>query len=100
MTEFDASDRESVTRRKRELAVDAKARREFLAGLLANPEGRKWIWDLLEICGVMRTSFTGNALTGAFNEGRRDVGNQLLTQVIEARPEFFGEMVKETKNGR
>lgn len=39
--------------------------------------GRMVLWDILEFCGVFRSSFTGNSKT-YFNEGQRDVGLYIL----------------------
>lgn len=64
--------------------------------LMSDKRGRRLIWRLFAIAGIYRTSFTGNSTT-FFNEGRRDVGLHFLSDVQEACPERFLEMLKEQK---
>ncbi len=75
-----------------------RARREQqvadIRWLMAHAEGRRIVWRLLEHAGVYRTSFTGNSGT-FFNEGRRDVGLFLLSEVHEASVQSYVKMLKE-----
>lgn len=63
---------------------------------LSTPEGRRDEWELLEYCGVFRTSFTGTSTT-YFNEGKRDVGLMRLKRIMEVKPEAFTQMQREYK---
>lgn len=65
--------------------------------ILSDPRGRRFFWRYLGICGVFRQSFTGNSTT-FFNEGERNVGLKLLSDLNDARPEAYIEMMKEAKN--
>jgi hypothetical protein len=74
---------------ERQRLVDLKA-------LLELPHGRRFIWWMLDAAGVYKSSFTGNSTT-FFNEGRRDLGLQLLAKIAESSPESLVLMMQESK---
>src|SRR3990172_8342493 len=75
---------------------DERQRLVDLKSLLELPHGRRFIWWMLESAGVYKSSFTGNSTT-FFNEGRRDLGLQLLAKITEASPEALVLMMQESK---
>lgn len=85
-----------------EAAKDMKLRKEReaneLAAVLNLPEGRRYIWRLLEFCGVYKTSFTGSSET-FFLEGQRNVGLRVVTEIMTAYPEAYLLMMKENRKG-
>lgn len=64
--------------------------------ILSTQQGRRFIWKYLTHAGIFTTSFTGNSTT-FFNEGKRDVGLKLLADVMEASPESYVSMMRESK---
>jgi response regulator of citrate/malate metabolism len=56
------------------------------------PQGRKVAWELLNQCGVFRTTFRRNA-ESAFLEGRRSVGLDLLSLIGEADYQLLGDIL-------
>lgn len=68
-----------------------------LKWLMSNKRGRRFVHRSLERAGVWRISFNTNALTMAFNEGMRNEGLRLLSQVTEHCPKRYTEMLKESK---
>lgn len=57
--------------------------------VLATEEGRNWVWDLLCTCGVYRVSHTvGDPSQTAFNEGGRNVGLGILSELKEHAPDL------------
>ena len=48
--------------------------------LLNNPDGKRVLWDILEMCGVFQLSMTGSSWT-YFNEGKRQIGLYLMTML-------------------
>lgn len=74
-------------RRKRELNDISK--------VLDIVEGRRLIWRLLSETGVYRSSFTQDSLQTAFNEGRRDIGLVILTDMNLAKPGAFAQLQRE-----
>ncbi len=62
--------------------------------VLSKPSGRRLFWGYLSECGIFKSSFTGNNTT-FFNEGKREIGLQLLNDLTEAVPEAFLLMQRE-----
>lgn len=82
-------------------AAEQRAREvelEDIAWLMSQPRGRRIMWRLLGIAGIFRSSFTGNSAT-FFNEGRRDVGLQFLSDVNEIAADDYIRMTQEARNG-
>lgn len=63
--------------------------------MLAKPEGRRIAWRFLTVCGVFRTSYSGEANGTIYQEGRRSVGLEFLNDILEAKPSAFNEMQQE-----
>ncbi|HDY8290553.1 TPA: hypothetical protein RRG66_005079 [Klebsiella pneumoniae] len=57
--------------------------------------GRRFIWRLIEQVGVWRTTYTGEALSAAFAEGKRNTGLKVFSDVMEACPDQYLAMAKE-----
>lgn len=64
--------------------------------LMAHKQGRRLMWRLLSMAGVFRTSMTGNSST-FFNEGRRDIGLQLMAEINDHSLDAYVLMLKEQK---
>ncbi len=68
---------------------------EDLKWLMNAKRGRRIVHRQLERAGVWQLSFNTNAMTMAFNEGRRNEGLALTTRLIRACPEQWALMIKE-----
>ncbi len=66
------------------------------AHVLSSVQGRRFLWRLLGVCHVFKTSFTGNSTT-FFNEGKRDIGLRVLGDINEASPDGYLKMMQESK---
>jgi len=64
--------------------------------VLSSVQGRRFVWMILDMAGVYRSSFTGNSTT-FFNEGARNIGLRVLSDVMDAKPEAFLLMQQEDK---
>lgn len=77
-----------------------KLEREILLNdvrhVLSSVQGRRFVWRILDMAGVYRSSFTGNSTT-FFNEGARNIGLRVLSDVMDAKPEAFLQMQQEDK---
>ena len=49
----------------------------------STPSGRAVLWRILDVCGVHRASFTGDANHTFFREGQRKVGQQIYAMFAE-----------------
>ena len=60
--------------------------------ILSDRQGRLVVWDILEQCGVYRSTFTGNAHC-TFLEGQRQIGLWMLAERSAAHsPRTFPQM--------
>ena len=78
---YNAGDGEHVRARREKEKTRELRKRAALHALMATPDGRAWMWDLICSCGAYRSSFSSEALVMAFNEGRRDIGNSLICEL-------------------
>jgi hypothetical protein len=60
-----------------------------LLAVMETREGRRFVWKLIGDAGVFRQSFAQDALSTAFNEGRRSHGLELLDRAQNEAPELF-----------
>lgn len=58
--------------------------------VVATAQGRRFVWELMAPAFV--ASFTGEALSTAYNEGRRTVANELLARLNDHAPEALANM--------
>lgn len=78
-------------------ATDAEKRAlEDVRFLLDLPEGRRFIWRLLEKAGVFRTIFETSSKI-YYNAGQQDFGHFILGEVLKANPEAYLQMMKESQ---
>ncbi len=59
--------------------------------------GRRLMWRLLEMAGVFRSSFATDASVMAFQEGKRNQGLVLLSDIMAVDPDGYILMAKEAK---
>lgn len=85
---YDVGNPAEVKERKTKTELSREREIEELRQLLETYGGRSYIWRLLDMCGVYKTSFTGNSTT-FFNEGRRDIGLRILEELFEASPNVY-----------
>lgn len=84
---------EKVERTERDKELDDL---RFVMGV---PQGRRVLFRILDRCGVYRSSFTGNSQT-YFNEGERNIGLYVLSEMTEAKEERIFQMMRENKAHR
>ena len=77
--------------------TDAEAERDELLWLMSDAKGRRFIWRRLTEAGIYQVTFTGDALTSAFNEGRRNSGLALMNLILKHCPERLSQMQKEAR---
>lgn len=91
-----ASDPQQVKRAKYKERYNRKDEIKDMTELLQDARFRKFIWRYLDFCGVYRSSWSPGPEIH-FNEGRRDVGLKLMTDIQESDPESLIIMMKEAK---
>ena len=89
-----ADEEEAETRR---LTRKQRQEVEDIKWLLAHRPGRRIAWALLGDAGVFQSSFNHSGSVMAFNEGRRNLGLQMLAKIMEHAPDAFLTMQREAK---
>ena len=101
---YDAGDVGQVQKRKTKAQIYKEQNNEDLKNILSSAGGRRFLWKMLEECGVYKISFTGDDRT-IFNEGKRQIGLRLIEDIFDASPNSYAEMRleaiqrKEARNG-
>lgn len=96
---YDASDPEQVQQRKRDAGRRSRQEREVLRQVMSTIQGRAWLWGLLSGCHMFASSYTSERTHDtAFNEGERNVGLKLNSQMLLADPKAYVQM--QTENGK
>ncbi|NIL23526.1 hypothetical protein HB991_13535 [Yersinia mollaretii] len=97
MTDF--NDEFEVKQAEASDAAKALRQRELndIIYLMGTVEGRRFIWRLLFLGGVFTTSYTGETNSTMFNEGRRNYGLTLFSDVMKACPAEYLIMANEAK---
>jgi hypothetical protein len=92
---FDAAEPSQVAERGRKLRLKEKERLAALGALMDHRATRAWVHDLLTRAHVFETSFSANPHIVAFREGERNIGLQLLNDIMKTAPDAYSLMVKE-----
>jgi hypothetical protein len=104
MSNYDPIDERGQAADKREADARKNMVREQeiadLKWLMASRRGRRIMHRLLDLSGPFRLSFDTNAMRMAFNEGNRNLGNQLFHEIMTLCPEQYPAMMKEQQDGR
>jgi hypothetical protein len=98
----DLSDPKSVHQRNVGVRLDAKARREMILAIMSLPQGREWVWSVLEICHPFANPFRADALEMAFLSGEMNIGQRIIAEIQAATPDLYMQMCQEAgeKDGR
>lgn len=67
---------------------------------IADSEGRKFLWWLLEIGRIGSQPYSNNALNTAFGCGELNVGQRILDRIISVSPEGYLLMMQENNDER
>jgi hypothetical protein len=92
---YDASDRSHVKDAERSARVSARERQQIVIAIMGQMGSRAWMHELLVNCHIFAPSFTGEALTSAFNEGQRNIGLILMADIMSACPNLYVTMMEE-----
>jgi len=70
-----------------------------LKDIMRVPQGRRFIWSILQDTGVFGNTFSPDPYTHAFNAGFRQYGVRLNSELVEEIPAFYDMMVQESRVG-
>lgn len=84
----------------REQRAERMSQLAVLGRFMADPAGRRWLSTFLTFCHVYQTIRASNALGMAFEEGERAAGLYLVSEMEQANPDMYFQMLKEMANER
>lgn len=87
--EQDRREQEAEKRRQRAL-LDA----QDFESIATLPAGRRLLKRMMVECGIYQSTFTGDALTSAYQEGKRTMGLWLIEQFNQC-PDLYIQLIKE-----
>ena len=92
---YNAASRKDVRRLEKQSRIEERQRLDTIRVLMSTTAGRQWVYDRLSQCHVFASSFSLNAYESAFKEGERNVGLQILNDVMMASPDNYVLMMRE-----
>ena len=94
---FDYTDPSSDTKRKAVASLREDRLREIDAAILSTPQGREWLWAILDSLHVneLRIAVTGSGYENGIWVGEYAVGNRLMRRFAGASPANFALMFHE-----
>lgn len=92
-----AAERKAAALREHEerARVERLQRADDLRAVMGTPEGRRFVWRLLNEAGLFSSSYTGEAISGAFTEGKRAFAVGLMKQLQAESRDAYVLMVGE-----
>lgn len=100
-TSYDASNPAAINLARKKYSRKKANRLHVIKALMDLPQGRAWMYDLLEFCHIYHTPFVaGQPDSSAFRAGEQNVGQKILSDVVEANPDAYMQMCKESKINR
>lgn len=91
-----AADRKSIRAKEKVAQLAERARQDVLRNIMSTIEGREWMWNILSEAHIFRSTFNGDALQSAFNEGQRAVGLAILADILIACPDQYIQAQRES----
>jgi hypothetical protein len=72
-----------------------KERKRDLQEVLSTIEGRRFLWGQLGKCKVYESIWESSAKIH-YNAGKQDLGHELMREILDASPEAYLQMQKES----
>ena len=98
---YNAADPKQVNEARKKAARSKKEELDFTAAIMSTPQGRRWMFDLLNTC----KTFTNPVVAGDpyytyHNIGEQNIGKKLLQDVNDSAPAEYVLMMKEAKENK
>lgn len=92
---FDAGNPKAVNNARKKAGREEREKLDFIEGMLSLPQGRKWLWNLMESCSIHGNPVTQNDTHATyFQLGMQNVGKLILQDVMRF-PSQYVTMVTE-----
>lgn len=96
---YNAGDPEQVEERKADARRGKTVEKDAYIGIMQSKDGRKWMYDLLDMCHIYREPYIAETNYMYFCAGQKNVGQKLLGDLQGYCPEYYLTMIKESKDG-
>ena len=87
-------DPSNVGRQKTKAKVFKNEDDSRISAVISSYEGRAMLWDILECCRIFTKGYVEGNLA-YYNQGRRDVGLELIERINEIDKDVYARMSKE-----
>lgn len=91
-------DPQTLKERGKALKRNEQERQKMIQALMGLKQGRRYVWEILEMCHVFRTSFATNALVMSMNEGERNIGLWIYADLTAYAQQEYLLMLSENSN--
>lgn len=100
-TDESAAEQKLQKKQRALLRIKEQEKLEAVRALYSKPEGRTYLWWLLEISGaIAQNAFHLDPYRTAFRCGEQNVGQQILAHMLQVDTNAFTEIMKEKADGR
>lgn len=94
----DQEDQEQLSEEARKKAVERQKRDDQdIENVMNTVSGRRFVWKHLNEARVFQSSFTGDNNNTNFNEGQRNAGLRIFSDIMRVCPDMWLVMAKEAK---
>lgn len=94
-----ASDVEQVKEAAKRERIARANDKEDLRFILNSPQGRRFFWRHLTVCGIYKISADQSGSWTYYNEGKRRIALELMQEIVRDCPDLYLLMVKECQIG-
>lgn len=98
MAQTSATNERQIKSAKDRAKRDADVREDIIKNLMANIEGRRYLWNEIAFCRVFIADESTDLGTLAYNNGRRSYGLKLFADIGRYAAKFIPTMMEENSS--
>lgn len=92
---YNAAERSHVKAAQKAARFADRERGDVVKQTMSTASGRSYFCGLLEACHVFRSSYSEAPIRMAFSEGERNIGLQILNDIMQFAPDMYVLMMRE-----
>lgn len=97
---YNASNTKDIRRAEKASRQAELDRVNFLVGAMSIPQGRAWVYTLLDECHLFASEFIADPYLKYWRDGERNVGLRLFADISRHCPDSYILMIKEANDRR
>lgn len=98
MPQTSATNEGQIRSAKERAKKDADTRETVIVNMMANAEGRRYLWNEIAFCKVFLSDESTDLATLAYNNGRRSYGLKLFADIGLYAPKHIPTMMEENSS--